>query len=212
MKLSDHAYHRFKEKVFSGVLKPGQMVSQRELIALTGVALAPMRDALQKLAVEGMVQVIPQRGIRVADVSLKLVRDAYRLRMMIEREAAYNFAANGTEAAIEEMYVAHQTVVDQAKDGVDDDMLVKAQAIDWEMHDRMVAALDNELVLSIHETNMDRIRLIRLDRGLKTSDDLFRVMHEHLPVLEACRRRDPGAAAAAMDEHINSALRRAIGI
>ena len=59
---------------------------------------------------------------------------------------------------------------------------------------------------------MDRIRLIRLDRGLKTAADLFRVMHEHLPVLDACKRRDPAAAAAAMDDHINSALRRAMGI
>ncbi len=42
--------------------------------------------------------------------------------------------------------------------------------------------------------------------------DLSHVMREHLPVLEACRRRDPAAAADAMDDHLNSALRRAMGI
>ena len=215
MKLSERAYHRFKERVFSGDLKPGQMVSQRELIELTGVPLAPMRDALQKLAVEGMVQVFPQRGIKVADVSLKLVRDAYRLRMLIEREAAANFAANASDSAIDAQWSAHKAVVqraEQAPAAIDADMLAQAQAVDWDMHDAMVAGLDNDLVWSIHETNMDRIRLIRLDRGLKTPEDLFRVMREHLPVLEACRRREPEAAADAMEVHIDSALRRAMGI
>ena len=212
MKLSDRAYLRFKEQVFAGALKPGQIVTQKELIALTGIPLAPLRDALQKLAVEGMVQVIPQRGIKVADVSLKLVRDAYRLRMVIEREAVRGYTRTASDQQIVEQELAHREIVRRARDGVDGALLEDAQRVDWRLHDELVRGLDNDLVWNIHETNMDRIRLIRLDRGLATRDDLFRVMAEHIAVVEACKARDVEAAVRAIDHHLTTALRRAMGV
>ena len=212
MKLSDRAYNRFKDRVFAGELKPGQIVSQREVIALVGVPLAPVRDALQRLSAEGLVEVIPQRGIKIAEVSLRLVRDAFGLRMIIEREAVRNYAEQASDADILALAQAHRDIVRRAKRGIDDALLEETQRLDRHMHDEMVRALDNELLWRIHENNVDRIRLIRLDHGLVTRRNLFHVMEEHLAVVEACKARDAKAAGRAIENHISTAMRRAMGV
>lgn len=212
MKLSERAYKEFKNHVYARELRPGQFVSQRELVALTGVPLGPMREALHKLEAEGLVEMIPQRGIKVADASPKRIRDAFALRILIEKEAARRFASSATESQITTQEAKHRGVVQRARGGIDDALLEHAQAVDWGMHDAMVAALDNDLVWGIHKTNSDRIRLIRLDSGRLTQGNLLLAMEEHLALIAACRRRDPEAAAEAIEAHLSTAMRRAMGL
>ncbi len=212
MKLSELAYSQFKQLVFARDLRPGQFVSQRELVKLTGVTLGPMREALQRLQVEGLVQVIPQRGIKVADANPKLIRDAFNLRIVIEREAARTFAATASDGEFRGLDEAHQAIVDRARAGIDDALLDDAQRVDRGMHDSIVERLDNALIWSIHQINSDRIRLIRLDHGLLTQDNLLKAMEEHLAVIAAWRRRDAAAAATALETHLATAMRRAMGL
>ena len=212
MKLSELAYSQFKQLVFARDLRPGQFVSQRELVKLTGVPLGPMREALQRLQVEGLVQVIPQRGIKVADANPKLIRDAFNLRIVIEREAARTFAATASDGEFRALDEAHQAIVDRARAGIDDALLDDAQRVDRGMHDSIVERLDNALIWSIHQINSDRIRLIRLDHGLLTQDNLLKAMEEHLAVIAAWRRRAAAAAAAALETHLATAMRRAMGL
>ncbi|MDX6751735.1 GntR family transcriptional regulator [Geminicoccaceae bacterium 1502E] len=212
MKLSELAYQRFKEDLFGGRVKPGQFVSQRELVRLTGVSLAPMREALLKLEAEGLVQLVPQRGIQVAEASLKMIRNAFQLRMIVEKEAVRLFVESAAEAEIVALLESHEEVLAQARLGIGQALLERAQTTDWRLHDTLVACLGNELVSDIHRVNSDRIRLIRLDHGLLTAANLASAMEEHLAILEACRRREPEAAAAAVERHLSTAMRRAMGV
>ena len=210
IKLSRVAYDRFKERLFSSDMRPGQFVSQRELVGLTGVALGPMREALQKLETEGLVQIVPQRGIQVADANLKLIRNTFHLRMLIEREAARRFAETAPTDEIDRLIDTHKQVLDDGRDGVDAVLLAESQRVDMHMHDAMVDHLGNEILCDIHRVNMDRIRLIRLDHHAPTIVETS--ILEHLAVLEACRERDQDAAVHAMELHISMALRRAMGL
>ena len=210
--LSHVAYDRFKERLFSEDVRPGQFVSQRELVGLTGIPLAPMREALQKLEIEGLVHIVPQRSIQVAEANLKLIRNTFQLRMIVEKEAARRFAETASDAAIEEQLNAHLGIVERSRHKIDQAVLDEAQEVDRAMHDAMVETLDNELLSNIHRVNSDRIRLIRLDHGLVTPSSIAHVMREHLAVIEACRARDETAAAEAMEAHVSTALRRAMGL
>lgn len=216
MKLSERAYFKFKEHLFTGDIQPGQFVSQRELVKLTGIPLGPMREALQRLEIEGLVRIAPQRGIQVIEASLRLIRDTYQLRMVIEKEAAAKYAENASDAEIRDIEEAHRRIVEHAeKDGVDIELLDDAQQVDWQLHDAIVGALDNAIILNIHKINNDRIRLIRLAHGkltLLTPGSFGYAMEEHLAVIETIKRRDPVGAAAAMETHLSTAMRRALGI
>lgn len=211
-KLSHVAYEAFKGHLLQRTLKPGQFVTQRELVALTGVPLAPVREAVQRLAVEGLVDVIPQRGIQVTQANPKRIRDAFQLRLIIEREAARVFADIGPGAVIADLERRHREILERAGTAIDDGLLADAQQLDSELHDTLVRHLDNELVWSIHQVNTVTIRLIRLDHGLLTPTTLTDSMNEHLAIIDACRRSDVGEAGHAMELHIGSAMRRALGV
>ena len=99
--LRDKAYARFKQRLFDGDLKPGQFVSQRELCAVVDMKVGPVRDALKRLQAEALVKVIPQRGIQIADVNVKLLRDAFELRTTLELHAVRRYAQSGDLAALD---------------------------------------------------------------------------------------------------------------
>ena len=212
MKLSEVAYNKFKEHLFAREVRPGQFVSQRELVKLTGIPLGPMREALQRLDGEGLVQIIPRRGIRVTEANLKLIRDTFHLRSIIEKEAARKFAECALAAEIQELEDAHVDIVERVEAGITDRLLKEAQEVDRHMHHTMVEALENEIISQIHSINTDRIKLIRLDHGLLTPSTLVQAMEEHLAVIRACKRRDDKGAEHAMEVHLSTALRRAMGL
>lgn len=216
MKLSDKAYEKFKQHLMMGDLKPGQFISQRELVTLTGVPLAPVREALLRLELEGVVQIAPQRGIQIVEVSLRFIRDTYQLRMMIEKEAAAKFAGNASDAMIYQLREVHRTVIARVeKEGTSDGLLKDAQGIDDSLHDTIVSALGNELVDWLYAMNNQRIQLIRLSHGhltLITPGTFRQVMIEHMAIIEALESHDPVAAAAAIEKHLTAALHRALGL
>src|SRR2546421_10002568 len=86
------AYERFQQQLIASRIRPGQFVSQRELATLTGLPLGAIREVIPRLEAEGLLRTVPQRGLQIANVDVKLIRNAFQLRAMIEREAAAQFA------------------------------------------------------------------------------------------------------------------------
>ena len=216
MKLSDSAYEKFKFHLFRGDLRPGQFISQRELVKLTGIPLGPVRETLQRLEVEGLVQIVPQRGIQIVEASLRFIRDTYQLRMLIEKEAAAKFAENASDAQIEALEAAHKEIIARVdQEGPSDALLQEAQSVDWNLHDTIVEALGNSIVNDLHKLNNDRIKLIRLAHGnltLITPGTFRQAMEEHMAVIEALKQHDATAAATAIERHLTTALHRALGL
>jgi len=206
------AYERFQQQLIASQIRPGQFVSQRELAALIGLPLGAIREVIPRLEAEGLLQTAPQRGLQIASVDVKLVRNAFHLRALIEREAAAQFALTATDAELDALDTAHREVVAAARRGVTPALLEKAQAIDWGLHDRMVDALQNEIISGIYRVNSLRIRLIRLDRVMLDEQVLGPAMEEHLAVIAALRTRDPQHAIAAIDAHLTHARSRAVGL
>jgi DNA-binding GntR family transcriptional regulator len=145
-------------------------------------------------------------------VDVKLVRNAFQLRVLIEREAASQFALTATDADLDALETAHRDVIARARNGITPALLETAQAIDWGLHDRMVDALGNEIISGIYRVNSLRIRLIRLDRVMLDEQVLGPAMEEHLALLAALRTRDPQHAVAAIDAHLTHARSRALGL
>ena len=209
MSLRVRAYQGFTRQLLSGGILPGQFISQRELMLLLDMPLGAVREMIPRLEAGGLIRTVPQRGLQIAHVDLKLVRNAFQVRSMIEREAVLHFVHQASDAELAAIEASHRDILARASaETLDPKLLDDAQAIDWGLHDRMVDALGNEIVTEIYRVNSLRVRLIKLEHSVITPARLIPAMQEHLNFIAALRARDATAAAKLLQEHIDSARHR----
>ena len=211
--LRARAYENFRQQILEANIRPGQFVSQRELVQLLDMPLGAVRELIPRLEAEGLLRTVPQRGLQIAHVDLALINNAFQLRMVLEREAAARFCATVSDADLATIEDAHLRIVKRAKNGpVDGALLADAQTVDWGLHDLMIDALGNALISQTYRVNSLRVRLIRLERALLSDDALLPAMQEHLWFIEALKRRDAEQVQARLTHHIESAHRRVLGL
>lgn len=206
------AYDRFCQALFDGQLRPGQFVSQRELVELLGLSIGALRELLPRLQSEGLLRVAAQRGIMITQIDLMMIRDAFQFRLAIEREAVLTAVDRMPAALIEEQRALHAGVLEQATRSCDAALLETAQRIDDGFHTVLVRHTGNSLLIQAHAVNVIRIRLIKLDRITLTEAVLFETFGCHLDIIDAIARRDRPAAEAALERHIFNARDRAVRI
>ncbi len=208
------AYQGFTQRIVSGAILPGQFISQRELMTLLDMPLGAVREMIPRLEAGGLIKTVPQRGLQIAHVDLKLIRNAFQVRSMIEREAVLAFVQSASDAELAAIEAAHQQILERANKAstTDPQLLDDAQALDWGLHDRMVDALGNEIVSDIYRVNSLRVRLIKLEQSVITPAILIPAMQEHLSFIAALRERTAAQAAALLDAHINSARSRVMNV
>lgn len=209
------AYQGFTQQILSGGIRPGQFVSQRELMALLDMPQGAVREMIPRLEAGGLIKTVPQRGLQIVHVDLKLIRNAFQVRSMIEREAVLNFVQTASEAELAAIEASHRAILQRASalahgGRADAALLDDAQAVDWGLHDRMVDALDNEIISGLYRVNSLRVRLIRLEHSVITPSRLVPAMQEHLAFVAALRQRDATGAVALLQAHIDSALTRVV--
>lgn len=212
LRLRDHAYSSFTEKLLSRDIRPGQFVSQRELVELTGMPLGAIREMIPRLEADGLIRTSPKRGLQVLTIDLELIRDAFQLRRIIEGEAFAEFCSTASDADLARIAEDHRSVREAAKKGVTPDLLDQAQRMDWAFHDHVVDHMGNRIVSDIHRVNAIKIRLIRNADTRMLPELVGSVMDEHMAIVEALLARDATAAVKAVHAHIDSAKRRALGV
>lgn len=212
LKLRERAYDSFTRHLLARDVRPGQFISQRELVALTGLPLGAIRELVPRLEVEGLIKTVPQRGMQVAHVDLGLIRDAFQFRLFIEKEAVAQFAETVSDATLAKLRADHERLLERAhREGNTPEIVAEAQAIDWGMHDMIVESLGNEIITKAYRVNSIKIRLIRQE--LTRIDGLVEpVMREHLGIIDAIASRNPATATAALAEHVETARSRALGM
>ena len=179
---------------------------------MTGMPLGAIREMIPRLEADGLIRTVPKRGLQVAHIDLDLIRNAFQLRQMLEREAIVNFCELASDSDIAEIRKDHMDVQEQAVEGVTPALLDHAQRMDWAFHDRMIDALDNTLIADIYRVNSIKVRLIRQTDTRILPELVHKVMNEHLKIIDALAGRDRDRAALALNEHIESAKRRALGV
>lgn len=205
------AYQGFTQQILNGRIRPGQFVSQRELMTLLDMPLGAVREMIPRLEAGGLIKTVPQRGLQIAHVDLKLIRNAFQVRAMIEREAVQHFTATVSDDELRAIVAAHQDILRRASAARPDATLLDdAQAVDWGLHDRMVDAMGNEIISEIYRVNSLRVRLIKLEQSVITPARLIPAMQEHLRFIAALERRDAVEATRLLDEHMDSARNRVL--
>lgn len=205
-----NAYERFQERLMAGTIRPGQMLSQRELVDMLDISLGALRELLPRLEAEGLVVVRPQRGIQIPSVDLTMIRNAYQMRMAFEREAVVSAISSISDAALLEQRRLHADILARAASDSSDGLMAEAQEVDNGMHAFLIGATRNDLLIQAYAINSVRVRLINIDRMRITPAVLPKALGYHMVILDAILARDTFAAIRAMDEHITDARNRAV--
>lgn len=211
--LRDLAYRKFMQLLLDGRLKPGHLVSQRELCELTGVSIGAMREALKRLEAEAIVTLIPQRGVRICEINERELNEVYQLRYMIELPAVRHYARVADDQALarlrretEDMIARRAATPDENADFVREKMM-----IDERLHFTIVGSLSNRTVDEVYEKISNQLRLSRISVQPRFSETRP-AMREHLTILDALDQHDEEAAVRAMADHIEASRLRSLGL
>lgn len=211
-RLSDLAYTRILENLFDRRLPAGAFVSQNDLVKLLGIPVAPLRDALRTLEVEGILTIHPRSGIQFVKPGLELTKSTYQFRTIVERAAVRTFAELGDEDLIREIGERHRKVsAEIERHGLTAETMAEIEALETLLHNSIIDILRNPLIETSYRRMHNYLRLVRLDRKL-TVPLAQRSIREHLEIIDACAARDPDRADAALVAHFNAALQRHLGM
>ncbi len=211
-RLSDVAYTRLLEIVFEGRLPVGAFVSQSELVALTGIPVAPLRDALRVLEADGIVTIHPRAGIEFVKPGLELTRATFQFRGIIEAAAVAVFAETADEAEMLEIERRHLEAVETIeREGLKPLMRDELEQLEVLIHNAIVGSLGNPLIDTSYRRIRNYLRILRLERKV-TAPLALRSLREHLAIIEACRRRNASDAQAALHTHFANAFQRNMGL
>lgn len=209
-KLRERAYASFTERLLARDIRPGQFVTQRELVAMTGFPLGAIRELVPRLEAEGLIKTVPQRGMQVAHVDLNLIRNAFQFRLFLESQATALYTETASDEEIAAQRTRHEAIVARAEAGGDEKLVEDAEDVDRLLHEAIIDHLDNDIVSQAFRVTWLKIRLIRQYETRIQNHIVVPVMRDHLKIIAAIESRDPAAAADAMSEHIGNARTRAM--
>jgi DNA-binding GntR family transcriptional regulator len=206
--LAELAHKLISNDLLAGRLEPSMRLRLNELKLRYGLGLSPLREALLRLASEGLVVAEGQRGFAVAPVSLAELADLTRTRQQIEAIALSEAISRGDsdwEANI--LSAFHRLSRAPLPSSADD----TDTAINWELkhrafHDALVAACDSPWLLRFHSQLVDhseRYRRARLFNPPGSAAHLTRDTNaEHREIMDAVLGRDASKACKLMREHL----------
>ncbi|MFJ4438988.1 GntR family transcriptional regulator [Streptomyces sp. NPDC088923] len=196
----DLVTEELRRSIVSGDLAPGETFSLRKIAAMLDVSFIPVREALRNLEAEGLVITEPGRSARVAPLYLEDLQGIYRLRRGLEPELAARSCAVISDAELDRLQAVaagfgdpHHTIqtVYDAHHDFHAALLTPAATV-WDLR-------------VLHSLWRAAERYIRIGFG-KTEPDPRenpRRQHVHEAIVDVFRRRDPGAVAAAVLDHLN---------
>jgi DNA-binding GntR family transcriptional regulator len=201
-------YQQLREDIESGTLAPGTALGEVAVVARTGASRTPVREALRRLAADGLVDLAPHRGARVSRVSLRSVRDLFDLRTMLEPEAMRQAArATATDPQLRSTLTRMRTDLSRmqrrsASAARSTAFYELADRFDW----AVVSATRNEhLRRVLADLRPHTARLRNLSHGDPGRIEASVV--EHLRMCDALLAGDADEAAAACTEHLRQGLR-----
>ena len=214
-KLSHKAYESFTYHLSVRALKAGQMISQRELVSLTGLPLGAIRELIPRLEAEGLIRTIPQRGMTIAEVEPKLVKDAFEFRLFLEIQAVKYFTKHASDKLVGELLNETKEIialceVEGSSDITNSNLITDAQTVDWKLHEQIIKTLNNKIIMDAYLVNAIKIRLIKLEQTSITQSNVISTMKEHLDIINAVQLRNPAAAEREIVKHIEKARLRAL--
>lgn len=205
---ADAAYQRLKDEILSGEMPPGHQVLEPELALRLGMSRTPVREALVRLQNEGFVDLIPRRGMRVARLSVRDIREITELLAVLETEAAERLASRKLPPETLARFDAAIAAMDRALEQQDIDAWNKA---DYSFHLLLIQSCGNRHLIEVAERFLERANRYRIMTSTRRMPPVYSNVN-HAAVVEAIRRGDPQSAVEIHRSHKRRWMRELDGL
>jgi DNA-binding GntR family transcriptional regulator len=193
--LRDRAYATIRDAIVDGTLAPGERLRDQELCAWLGLSRTPVRDALNRLEQEGLVETAPQRFTQVAPIHRREARDAFPVVAAVHALAAELATPHLTEKDFQALKAANRRFGEALKQSRVDTALAEDDAF----HAVFVDVAANGEIPRVLDRLMPRIRrLERLRFGSLAGRDSVR---QHDAIVDAAQQHDPAKTAQLVREN-----------
>lgn len=188
-----------RELIIEGDLEPGAKVPERILSERYGVSRTPLREALKTLASEGLLELLPHRGARVARLTAEDVDQMFPIMGALEALSGELACQNLTEEQFAEIQALHyQMVLHYTRRE-----LKPYFQVNQEIHEKILSASANQLLLHMYQTLSGRIRRARYVANM-SSERWSQAVKEHEEMLHALAARDGTALADVLKRHLRN--------
>jgi DNA-binding GntR family transcriptional regulator len=183
-----------------GDLAPGIRVPERELCQRFGISRTPLREALKVLAAEGLVQLLPNRGARVATLEDTHLEHLFEVIALLEAEGGRLACARITEPALAEIQAMHYRMYAHFLRQELPAYFTLNQAI----HEAILEAAGNPVLIATYKSLAGRITRARYLSNRIRPDRWKSAMDEHEEIVQLLARRDGEALAALLSRHLQN--------
>ena len=200
--LRGKVYDRIREDILNGVYREHEELKEAPLGKMMEVSRTPVREALRQLELEGLVEIIPNKGARVTGITKKDIEDIYQIRYLLEGLSARWATEHVTEELIDKMEETLYLTEFHAKKG----NYGQVYELDSQFHELMYEASGSKMlnhILSDFHMYVTRIRKTSLatDNRSKNSTE------EHRAILEAIKERNAEKAEECAHNHVKSTIK-----
>lgn len=189
------AYNAIKEKIINCEYAPSTLINEEVLREELNVSRTPIRDALSRLEQEGMISIIPKKGIMVSSLSINDINMIFEVRMLYEPYALSRYGS----------LIENDTIMKFFNDFSIPNGLFTEETffeMDDAFHAAIIGAVPNRYLLQTYECIHNQNLRFRVMTGHVNDKRLEDTSAEHLRILTACLKQDWELAAREMEEHL----------
>jgi len=197
--LREVVFNTLRKEILRGDLKPGERLMEIQLANRLGVSRTPVREAIRKLELEGLVLMIPRRGAEVAKITEKNLRDALEVRRTLEKLAVTLACQRISDEEIEQL----KTSVNHVAIFLNKNDLMGMARADEEFHDVIYKATNNQKLIKILNNLSEQVYRYRVEY-LKQKNTPAQIIREHKELLSAIEARNEELASEIAAIHIDN--------
>ncbi|MFW6069705.1 MAG: GntR family transcriptional regulator [bacterium] len=198
--LSEHVYQALMEAILQGRLGPGEHLVEQALADRFGVSRMAVREAIRKLAHDGLVEVIPNRGTFTIEFTNRDIEEIYDLRAILEEKAVRRVTARRrrSDLALLEDVIDEMRRVEQ----MEEEDRVAAATVDTRFHQRLVELSEHSRLIRVWRSMSAQITMVVYNSS-SYYPDIGDLAERHQKIVEAMRSGDPDLAADTVLHHIH---------
>ena len=198
--LRDVVFNTLRQAILRGELKPGERLMEIQLANKLGVSRTPIREAIRKLELEGLVLMIPRKGAEVAEITEKNMRDVLEVRKALEELAVQLACDKITKKAAEDF-----KKILKSKD------ITEIAEADVRFHDIIYMATDNQKLIQLLNNLREQMYRYRVEY-LKREEAHPQLIAEHAEIIEYISKGEKKAATDIMCKHIDNQVTTVIDV
>ena len=205
--LRDVVFNTLRQAILRGELKPGERLMEIQLANKLGVSRTPIREAIRKLELEGLVLMIPRKGAEVAEITEKSLRDVLEVRRALEELSVQLACEKITKEEIREL----ERVAKEFQQVVKSSDITEIAEVDVRFHDIIYTATDNQKLIQLLSNLREQMYRYRVEY-LKRDGVFPQLIAEHEAIIRHIENNEKEKATEVMCRHIDNQVEAVIDV